>query len=278
MVARGVAALLHGDRGDARQRLAGLVREQREISDHEDLGMAGHGQVGLDADPAGAVERGAERTRRAAEPATPAAQRTVAGVEAASAPSDDAVLRPRRSPASRSGLRRREPLESSAGRSARTSGRIGGRMRGPGLDQEDARLARIDASESRSTRTCRAISAIAPASSTPVGPPPTIDEGQERLPPLGVGSRARPSRTRGESGGGSRARPPGSSGPERRGLPRRRGRSRRDARRTPGQDSRTARSAVAQHHERARSRSIADRHRRAATSAFAWRRRMERMG
>ena len=43
-----VTPLLHGDRADARQRLAALVREEREVADHEDLGMSGNGEVRLD--------------------------------------------------------------------------------------------------------------------------------------------------------------------------------------------------------------------------------------
>ena len=55
-----VAALLHRDRGNARQRLAALVREEGEVSDHEDVGMSGHREVGLHDDPAVLVDGSAE--------------------------------------------------------------------------------------------------------------------------------------------------------------------------------------------------------------------------
>ena len=53
----------------------------------------------------------------------------------------------------------------------------------------------------------RAISAIAPASSTPVGPPPTITNVSHARALGRVVARARPARTRAGCGGGSRARP-----------------------------------------------------------------------
>ena len=42
-VARGVAALLHSDRRNSRQRLAGLMRKIRQIADHLYFRMIGNG-------------------------------------------------------------------------------------------------------------------------------------------------------------------------------------------------------------------------------------------
>jgi hypothetical protein len=68
---RCVAALLHGDGGQARQRRyppVGVL-DLDHVSEREDLGVAGKGEVGLDNDPAGAVDARAgglrERPREA---------------------------------------------------------------------------------------------------------------------------------------------------------------------------------------------------------------------
>ena len=72
----GQAALLHGHRRHAGQRRSGLMGERAEVSDHEDIGMAGHREIRLDRHAAGAVQRDAEGSGQG-DASTPAAQSTV---------------------------------------------------------------------------------------------------------------------------------------------------------------------------------------------------------
>ena len=78
-----VASLLHRDRCDAGQYggLAVSIAHADHVADREDLRVAGKRQVGLDGDPAGAVDarrRSARRaSRRGCDAVTPAAQTTV---------------------------------------------------------------------------------------------------------------------------------------------------------------------------------------------------------
>jgi hypothetical protein len=69
----GQAALLHGHRRHAGKRRSGLMGERAEISDHEDIGMAGHREIRLDRHAAGAVQRDAEGSgeRRRLDPRRP---------------------------------------------------------------------------------------------------------------------------------------------------------------------------------------------------------------
>ena len=62
---RGVAALLHGDRRDARepQRLPVLPAHADHVAEREHLGMPGQAEVGFDHDAARAVELGARQVR-----------------------------------------------------------------------------------------------------------------------------------------------------------------------------------------------------------------------
>ena len=59
-----VPALLLGDLRDARQRLAGLMRERREVAGDEHARMARHREIGLDDHAAGAIEAGPEIARQ----------------------------------------------------------------------------------------------------------------------------------------------------------------------------------------------------------------------
>ena len=165
--------------------------------------VPGHGQVGLDADAPGAVERHAERSSRAArprrrrprgrcgasDPLVP--ERDAVGVDAgdarAGADLDAEALELRRAPSRK-----------------RSSGK-GGSTRGPPSSRRMRALARVDVAEVPRSA-WRAISASAPASSTPVGPPPTTTKVSQRSP-RGDPARARPPRRRAGRGGGSRARP-----------------------------------------------------------------------
>ena len=80
--------------------------------------------------------------------------------------------RPRRSRETRSGPRPRDRAKSSSAARRELSGRYAGRMRGP-ASTSTMRASRGSIERKSLTRTWREISAIAPASSTPVGPPPT---------------------------------------------------------------------------------------------------------
>src|SRR5262249_53831851 len=58
-----IAALLHRHLCNPGQRSSTLL-EGRRVADHEDLWMTGHGEIRLDADPAGAVRRRLEPLAR----------------------------------------------------------------------------------------------------------------------------------------------------------------------------------------------------------------------
>ena len=62
-VLRGVPALLHRGGGDARHESA-VVLDVGQVADHVDIVVAGDGQLGLDHDAAGPVERHTERLRQ----------------------------------------------------------------------------------------------------------------------------------------------------------------------------------------------------------------------
>jgi len=53
-------ALLDGDGGDAGERFALLVFYRGEVADHENFGMMGKAEIGLDMNPSGAVGGGVE--------------------------------------------------------------------------------------------------------------------------------------------------------------------------------------------------------------------------
>ncbi len=128
---------------------------------------------------------------------------------------------------------------------------------------------------SRTPSTCREISAIAPASSTPVGPPPTRTKvSSARRRPGSVSrsafSKARRMRRRISSASSSVFEP------RRVRLPARRGRSRRGARRPRRSGSRKASRPSASTTSRAAASMPTASARR--TRAFACRRRIERIG
>ena len=75
-VERGVLAFLNRGRGDAGDERAVVLLHGGQVADDEDVGMAGDGEVGLDEDAAGAIERHAEG-RASGEACTPAPQSTV---------------------------------------------------------------------------------------------------------------------------------------------------------------------------------------------------------
>ena len=59
---RHVSSLLDRDLGDAWERAAVLL-ERHDVADHEDFGMTGHAEVGVDPDPAGVVRGSAQPVR-----------------------------------------------------------------------------------------------------------------------------------------------------------------------------------------------------------------------
>ena len=199
-------------------------------------------------DAAGAVERNAERLReRRRRHAGRPQHRCARRCRSASRLIVDAVARRSPSRPSPCALRRR------AARATAAPPRAAFGKRGENVRRRPrrARCAPIPAgcggSPGRSD--WRAISASAPASSTPVGPPPTMTNVSSRRCAVGIAFRARPPRTRAASAAASRAHRRASSAPAR-APPTRDGRSRRAPRRSRrSRDSRSAdRIAVGDEH------------------------------
>ena len=220
-----VPALLHGDGADAGQRSAALVREEREIADHEDLGVARDGEVGLDHDAAVAVERhseeGPDRRRRDARgpehgrrvDALAVPDRDSAGVDRGDR--ERPCGPPRRDGRARLGHSPRRLPNRSAGSGGRPPrGRCGPRAGRRGGSRRRGRAARSRRWRRRARR-------------------PSVPRRRWRRSAGRGGARGRtrgrPLRRRAGCGGGSRGRPRGSSS-RGRGPPRPRGRSRRDGR------------------------------------------------
>ena len=170
-VARRVGAHLHRDLRDAGQRPAVGPGERREIADDEHVGMAGDRQIGLDEDAPDAIERRAERRaeRRGRDARGPQhglrldarlarLARTPGPMRVTSVPVRTSTP---------------EPLEIAARGGAQRLGKRREHGR-PAFEQDDPRRRSDRNAGSPSRATCRAISASAPASSTPVGPPPTM--------------------------------------------------------------------------------------------------------
>ena len=226
---RDVGALLLRHGRDARQRLPFPIERMRRVADHEDVRMPGHRKIGRDLDPAGAIGLGAEPLpgRRRAHAGGPddgagldplGADRHAARRRSSSpgVPSDlDAEL----SRASVCAFSDREPSKA-------------GSSRGPASTRM-TRAERGSMVRKSAASALRASSAIAPAISTPVGPPPTTTKVSRRRALGGVAL-----------GLGALERQQDLAAQERRvvdlleararGAPSRRGRNRRAARRSRG--------------------------------------------
>ena len=178
--------------------------KRRQVADHEHLGVAGQGEVRLTS------------TRPARSSGTPSVLPQRRGGDAGGPQHVARADRARRPPRRPSALDRRSRPRRSAPPRPGARARAARWPRGP---RGSAASTRGPPSTSR-TRACagsmrrksrtsawRAISAIAPASSTPVGPAADDHEGQQRAALGRVGLAARPPRRRAGRGGGSRARP-----------------------------------------------------------------------
>ena len=167
-----------------------LVGEERDVADDEHVRVPGDRQIAPDRHAPRAVERARRDTRASGVARTPAAQSTVAR--------RDALLRrPAPHPRVDRGHERAgahldaERPRASAPRARGELGREGRQDARPGLDEHDARVAGIDAAEVARAGVAARSRAIAPASSTPVGPPPTITKVSSARRASGVAARAR---------------------------------------------------------------------------------------
>ena len=192
--AAGVAALLHRDRRDARQRHDGSVGVAHldHVADRDHLGMARQRQVGLDRDAAGAVDLDA----RLARELRPRARRRHARGPDHRARGDPLGLAVGRPDRDRLGVDvdDRRGRSAASRRAARASARAFARERRREagqdavghLDEQDPRRARCRSSGSRGGA-CRARSRrSAPPSRRPVGPAPTTTNVSQRAPALRV--------------------------------------------------------------------------------------------
>ena len=138
------SGLLHRGGGDARDGLAVLLDRLGQVADDEDLGMAGDGQVGLDPDPARAVERDAQRPRqrRGGDARRPEHRPRLDPLGADA----DPLGVDRRDRSCRSGPRRRA-LRAAAGPSPRAPGRRPGRTRGEPSSRITRACGRVDVAE-----------------------------------------------------------------------------------------------------------------------------------
>ena len=139
MMPRGVRAALHRALRDARHLRAVRRHRVREVADHEHLGVAGDRRDrGSTSTRPGAIERHAERARRAATPCTPAAHSTVRAPIARASPSParpstpcSSIARDQRADAHLDGaplelpLRRRRQLRAGTAGSTRSRPRAG---------------------------------------------------------------------------------------------------------------------------------------------------------
>ena len=146
--------------------------ERRQVADHEDVRMPGNREIRV-APARGRRDRAARRASRpSGDAATPAAHRIVCGLDARRRPSRR-TRRPMR--VTSVPVRTSTPSRSRSRRAASRSGSGNvGEHRRAAFEQDDPRGARDRNGGSPCASDCRAISASAPASSTPVGPPPTM--------------------------------------------------------------------------------------------------------
>ena len=271
MFAAALPALLHGDGAEPGKGSPVWCRKSGEIADHEhSRGAPGwRGPVRPRRGRRGrAARRGLRRaaTRRRRRPtararamrlgcraATPCVERGDRGPGATSTPRSDEL-----------GCAARVELFSSSV----------GRMRGP-ASTSTMRASRGSMCAEVGASAWREISAIAPASSTPVGPPPTIAKVSRSRRAAASGSRSAASKAsrmrRRISRASSRVFRPGASGSQAR-----RGRSRRGRRRRRRRGSRSEIVPSARRPPGAPCRSRVTSASR--TSAFVCRRRIERIG
>ena len=184
--------------------------ERGEVADHERLRAPGQREVRAHPHAPGAVELRRRACGASGDACTPAAHSTVRAAMR-SAPISHA--RRRRCRVTRAPVRTSTPSASSW-RCARSRELLRVGRQDPRARPRRGRRARSRGSMRRKSRAsvCRAISASAPASSTPVGPPPTTTKVSQRPRALGVLlALGRPRRRAGRAGG-SRARPRASSG------------------------------------------------------------------
>ena len=211
---RRVAPLLHRHRRHARQRRAPSVglAHRDHVAEREHLGMPGQREVRLDGHASGAIELGAgplgQQLAASGEAVTPAAQMTVASgcarrrrrgastVTAVVVDPDDGPPEQRRDA---------EPLERARG--------LGGQRRGEGpehaiggLDEQDARRARVDRCGSRG-EACRARLGDLARHLDPGRPGADDDERQPARRGARGRARARPPRTPRGSAARMSARP-----------------------------------------------------------------------
>ena len=169
-VLRGVRRALHRRLRDAGKQLAALMQKRRRIADDEHLGMSGNREIGLD-ERRGRRDRAARRaspraaTRRRRPPRRPCRRRAARLAE----PS----RRARRCRVTRDALAHldAEPRQRLAAPRRAALGKRRQNRRPASTSTMRARAVSMARNSSRSV--CRAISASVPASSTPVGPPPT---------------------------------------------------------------------------------------------------------
>ena len=170
----------------ARRRAAACrsLQRRRGVADDEDLGMAGDREVGLDHHAARAIERHAERRgeRRRGDAGGPehGARGDALLAERARRRASIAVTGVPRRTSTPSALELRAPrfAESAREKARACAGRPRAGRRAP----------RADRCGGSPLRACaRAISAIAPASSTPVGPPPMTTKVSSARCALGIG-------------------------------------------------------------------------------------------
>ena len=163
-------------------------------------GWPGSVQSGCDDDAPGAIERRPGRfataLRRAATPARPRPTAPCASGSAPASPSRVSVTPCASTPVTVAPVNGVTPSRSSSAAAAWPTDRVVGRQDAVRrLDEQDRGRRRVDAAE-----VCRsvwlAISASAPASSTPVGPPPTTTNVSQRLHAVGSASRSAASKAR----------------------------------------------------------------------------------
>ena len=158
-----------GDRRDAGQRPAVGARRMGGVADREDVGVAGHAQVCVDKDAADAVMVGAEpfggrRGLDAGGPDDGAGRDPLAVADLDADPS----------PMSATGAPSRTSTPSSRSDCSALADRFGGKdgsSAGPASIRMTREQCGVMLRKSRDTD-ARASSAMAPAISTPVGPPP----------------------------------------------------------------------------------------------------------
>ena len=258
------------------------LRHVRAVADHPDLRMAGHRQIRLDDHPAGRVERHAQRLqqRRRADAGRPHDGRRDDALHRALVP-PARPRRARRCATTRVSSRTSMPrLVIDRARGVAQRRRKAGQHRRAGLDDHDARARGVDGPETRGAACGGQISASVPASSTPVGPPPTMTNVSSSPARGRVGLALGPLERQQDAAPHRRWRRRASSGPAR-AAPTRGGRSRRGGHPAPGSSSRSRAAAPsarssAPRRDRSTLRHVAQQHahvaRRAAESSGSARR------